>query len=181
MASLSEQFLKAGLTNKKKAKQAEKEKKTQARARRNNQENNIDVTKAIVEQARVEKLIKTNEKNNLNQQRSKNKAIDAQIIQLIQMNKLDKNAGDIPFQFSDQQLKKIYVTQKQQDQLSRGQLAIVILETQKEKTYELVPTKIAEKIKQRKESCILVLNNMTQEPASEDPYADRKIPDDLMW
>jgi uncharacterized protein YaiL (DUF2058 family) len=49
--------------------------------------------------------------------------------------------------------------------------------------YELVRRQIAEKIAQRDATCILVQNAGSTETAAaeDDPYADFKIPDDLMW
>ncbi|MDG2036322.1 MAG: DUF2058 family protein [Pseudomonadales bacterium] len=44
---------------------------------------------------------------------------------------------------------------------------------------------MAEKIKQRDESYVVMLNESnssgTNEAVEDDPYADFKIPDDLMW
>ncbi|MDH5217795.1 MAG: DUF2058 domain-containing protein, partial [Gammaproteobacteria bacterium] len=48
--------------------------------------------------------------------------------------------------------------------------------------YELVPTAVAEKIKQRDEQYIITTGNRDEaEPDENDPYADFQIPDDLMW
>jgi hypothetical protein len=49
-------------------------------------------------------------------------------------------------------------------------------------SYELVPMVVADKIRQRDESYVIV----SQQPQAsvdeaDDPYADYKIPDDLMW
>ena len=68
-----------------------------------------------------------------------------------------------------------------QNQLGKGQIAIVKLG----ELYELVPTAVAEKIKQRDESLVVMLTENTGVNANQededDPYADFKIPDDLMW
>ena len=48
--------------------------------------------------------------------------------------------------------------------------------------YELVPTVVAEKIRQREESAVLLLNERGNNAVDEDdPYKDFPIPDDLMW
>ena len=62
--------------------------------------------------------------------------------------------------------------------LARGLLAIVKLDD----NYELVPAAVADKIDQR-DATYLVLRNQPQDGVEdeEDPYADYKIPDDLMW
>jgi uncharacterized protein YaiL (DUF2058 family) len=65
--------------------------------------------------------------------------------------------------------------------LGKGQIAIVKLG----ELYELVPTAVAEKIKQRDEGLVVMLSEntsvSTDQVDEDDPYADFKIPDDLMW
>ena len=46
--------------------------------------------------------------------------------------------------------------------------------------FELVPPAIAEKIRQRNPSLVIDLPE-EKAPAEDDPYADFKVPDDLMW
>ena len=89
------------------------------------------------------------------------------------------------YQFVDgKKIKKLYVNNKLQDQLTKGQIAIVKLSVGSEgDRYELVPANVAAKIKQRDESRVLVLHDKAASSAVEedDPYADYPIPDDLMW
>ena len=48
--------------------------------------------------------------------------------------------------------------------------------------YELLPAVAAEKIMQRDDAVIVLLNsNDKPEVDEDDPYADYQIPDDLMW
>ena len=97
------------------------------------------------------------------------------------MNKIDRSKGNQAYQFADKnKIKSIYVTEKLQDQLAYGVIALVKLG----EGYELVPKQIAEKIMQRDVACVLVLNTSStngQAVEADDPYADFKIPDDLMW
>ncbi len=46
-----------------------------------------------------------------------------------------------------------------------------------------MPAGVAEKIRQRDESVILLLNTRSaaEQVEEDDPYADFQIPDDLMW
>jgi len=83
------------------------------------------------------------------------------------------------YNFSDNNaVKKIYVNETTLKNISNGKLAIVKYDT----SYELVPAQVAEKIKQRDASFILVLNDKPEnDVAEDDPYADFQIPDDLMW
>ena len=62
--------------------------------------------------------------------------------------------------------------------MERGQIAIVALGD----SFELVPTVVAEKIRQRDEKAVLLLNERgSQDVDEDDPYKDFPIPDDLMW
>lgn len=71
------------------------------------------------------------------------------------------------------------MTEAQFNQLVKGQIAVV----RKGDGYELVPTVVAEKIRTRDESVVVVLNTRVekQETEEDDPYKDYVIPDDLMW
>ena len=66
-----------------------------------------------------------------------------------------------------------------QHQLSRGMLAIA----KRGQDYYVIPSVIAEKIKERNAMYIVSLVDVTELEAVEedDPYADYQIPDDLMW
>ena len=106
------------------------------------------------------------------------KAVRAQIIQLIKLNRVDRNRGEVAYQFSDgKKIKKIYVTAALQDQLIKGQLAVAKLG----ESYELVPTAVAEKLQQRDETVIVLLNTRAATAIDDDdPCSDFQIPDDVL-
>lgn len=176
--SLQDQLLKAGLVDKKKAKAVQKEKRKQAKQVPKGQ-TVIDENKRLAEEARRQKAERSQELNRQQQLEAEKKAILAQIKQLITQHRLDRKGGEVAYQFVDsKKIKKLYLTELQQNQLSRGIIAIVKLNDQ----YELVPTAIAEKIAQRDESFVMLINQKSTEVVEEDdPYADYQIPDDLMW
>lgn len=178
MASLKDQLLKAGIVDSKKAKQIDKEKRKAAKSQPKGHAR-VDETREQVKLAQAQKAERDRELNRQQQAQNEKKAIQAQIIQLIRMNRIERVAGDVAYQFTDgRKIKKIYVTPQLQDELSRGRLAIARLDD----SYELLPAAAARKIMQRDEEAIILLN--TSEPAAvgeEDPYAEYKIPDDLMW
>jgi len=178
MASLQDQLLNAGIVDKDKAKKINKEKRKQARQRPKG-DVVVDESKEQAKRALAEKAERDRQTNKLQQAEADRKAIHAQVIQLINSNTISRDGGEIAYQFTDaKKIKKVYVTAQLQNQLSRGQLAIAKLGGE----YALVPSKIAQKIKQREESIILFLNdNEKPEIEADDPYADYQIPDDLMW
>ncbi|PSV99739.1 DUF2058 domain-containing protein [Photobacterium iliopiscarium] len=169
--SLQEQMLKAGLIDKKKLKKAGKTtKKSRTQAKE---------AKAAVEENRVSQLEKDKALNRQRDEDALQKAFISQVKQLIEMNRLDRNNGDIGYNFTDgTTVKKIYVDKLMQKQLVNGRLAIArYLDG-----YEVIPAAVADKIAMRDQESI-VLNNVVDDSIVDayDPYADFVIPDDLMW
>lgn len=181
--SLQEQLLAAGLVDKKKAKKAAKELKQQDHLQRTGQENAIDAAKEKAAQALREKAARDRELNLKREQEAQAKAIAAQIKQLVQTNRIESAHADIKYQFVDgKKVKSIYVDQAIFDRLSRGQLAIISLEVSGERSYQVIPLQIADKIKQRNEKhFIYIAENTSKALDEDDPYAGYEIPDDLMW
>ena len=177
--SLQEQLLKQGLVDDKKAKQVKQEqrKKTKQQKQKPPQPNE---TAERARAARAEQAERDRQANRERQLEADRKAIAAQIRQLVETHRLGRDSREQPevdYQFVDgKKIKKILVTQVQQDQLARGRIAIARLGER----YELVPANIAEKVRQRDEQTIVLLNTVSAED-EDDPYADYPIPDDLMW
>ncbi|MEH6581517.1 MAG: DUF2058 domain-containing protein [Halioglobus sp.] len=178
MASLQDQLLKAGIVDKKKAKEINKEKRKKAKKQPKGSVQ-LDETKEQAKRALADKVERDREINRQQQATAEQKAVHAQIIQLVNMNRISRQNGDIAYQFSDGKIiKKLYVTAELQSQLIKGKIAISKLG----ESFELVPSAIAEKIRQRDESIIVLQNsNEKSEVDEDDPYADYQIPDDLMW
>ena len=178
MASLQDQLLKAGIVDKKKAKQIKQEQRKEAKGRQKGQVQ-VDENKETAKRALAEKAQRDRELNKAQQAAVEKKAIQAQIIQLIRMNRIDRQQGDVAYQFTDgTKIKKIYITAPLQNDLVKGRIAIARLDD----GYELLPAAAAEKIMQRDAGVIVMLNNNDKAEVDEDdPYADYQIPDDLMW
>ena len=178
MASLQDQLLKAGIVDLKKAKEIKKEKRKQAKQRPKGSVQ-VDETKEQAKRALAERSQHDRDTNRQQQAQADKKAVHAQIIQLINVNRINRQGGEIAYQFSDKRkIKKLYVTASLQGQLIKGQIAIVKLG----ENYELVPAAVAEKIRQRNAAIIVLLNTKESSAVDEDdPYADYQIPDDLMW
>lgn len=172
--SLKDQLMKAGLADAKKARRAEHEKRVQAR------DPQAQTAHDLAQQALAEKAERDRELNRVRDAEQAQRALAAQVRQLIEAHRIERKGGDISYQFTDQRkIKKLYVTSAQQDQLARGQIAIVRLG----EGHELVPTIVAEKIRSRDEHAVVLLNTRTtaSTDGEEDPYAAYQIPDDLMW
>jgi uncharacterized protein YaiL (DUF2058 family) len=178
MASLQDQLLKAGIVDKKKAKNIKKEQRKQAKQQPKGSVQ-VDEAKEAAKRTLAEKVERDRQVNKHLQAEAEKKAIHAQIIQLVSLNRIDRQQGDVAYQFTDQKkIKKIYLTAALQEQLIKGKIAIVKLAEQ----FDLVPAPVAEKIRQRDEGIVVLQNsNDSTEIDENDPYADYQIPDDLMW
>lgn len=169
--SLKDQMLKAGLVSQKKHKKASKSsKKSRDLARE---------VKASVESNKQQQVEKARSLNQMNNEQAQQKAIKAQVKQLVSMNKIDINNGDIKYNFThDNVIKHLYVKEDIRKQLLAGVLAIAETDSQ----YVVIPASVANKIQQRDQQTVVHMQTDTQESVDEDdPYADFVVPDDLMW
>lgn len=178
MSSLQDQLLKAGLVDKKTAKQASKDKRKQQKVAKKSAQPQVDETKLAAEKARAEKAAKDRALNAERDALAQQKAIAAQIKQMVLTNKQSKGDGDIAYNFTfEKKIKKIYVSAAVQAHLIAGRLVIVGLDER----FELVPKIIAEKIQERDPNMVVVAPKQAEPDDADDPYADYQIPDDLMW
>ncbi|MBK4714091.1 MULTISPECIES: DUF2058 domain-containing protein [Tenebrionibacter/Tenebrionicola group] len=175
--TLQEQMLKAGLVSSKKMAKVQKTaKKSRVQAR--------EAREAVEENKKLQ-LERDKQLNEQQKQANLAKEYKAQIKQLIEMNRINISKGDIDFNFTDNNvIKKVVVDKLIQAQLVSGRLAIARLaaDSRGESGYAIIPASVADKIAQRDASYI-VLNSAlsSQEQDEDDPYADFKVPDDLMW
>ncbi len=177
--SLQDQLLKAGLVDTRKVSKANKEKHKQEQMQRKHKIETVDETKVNAQQALQEKAERARQLNFERDEQLRHKAIIAQIKQLIEVSRVSRDRAEIAYNFTDgTKIKKILVTDSMLNQLSNGRLAIVKFDEQ----YSVVPKSVAEKIKLRDDSYVVVSNVLLPTADDEDdPYAEYKIPDDLMW
>lgn len=175
--TLQEQMLKAGLvTSKKMAKVQRTAKKSRVQARE---------AREAVEENKKAQLERDKQLSEQQKQAALSREYKAQVKQLIEMNKIDISKGNIDFNFTDNNfIKKIAVDKLTQAQLISGRLAIARLagDNAGESQYAIIPASVADKIAQRDASSIVLNSALSAEEQDEDdPYADFKVPDDLMW
>lgn len=177
--SLQEQLLKSGLTNEAKAKQVKTEKRKQNKLLRNQGAEAADEVKLGIEEARRKQAERDLELNQLRKQALDQKALDAQIRQFIELNRMEKDGNGEAYRFADGgKIKTVYVSAKNRMALTSGRAGIVKYEN----GYEIVPSEIAVKIQERHAASVLVLNRDSGEnSADSDPYAAYQVPDDLLW
>ncbi|QIU89824.1 DUF2058 domain-containing protein [Yokenella regensburgei] len=175
--TLQEQMLKAGLVSSKKLDKVQRSsKKSRVMARE---------AREAVEANRKAQLERDKQLSEQQKQATLSKEYQAQIKQLIEMNRITLTKPDIGFNFTDGSvIKKLYVDKTTQTQLTKGRLAIARLSTTSgaESEYAIIPAVVASKIAQRDASYIVFGNEPDKDtPDEDDPYADFVVPDDLMW
>ena len=164
--------------NKTQLNKAKKSKSRQQKLKDKQKVEVVDEAALAARQAAAEKAARDRELNRRQKEEAERRAVQAQVRQLIQLNRLPHGDGEVGYNFQDgTAIKKIFVSQQAHDRLARGLLAIARLDDQ----YEVIPAVVAEKILLRDASCI-VSNAVSQlEEGEDDPYADYRVPDDLMW
>ena len=112
-------------------------------------------------------------------QQEEQKELAAQIKQLIELNRLPRDAEGLAYNFTDNnKVKRLYVSEAMRDQIAEGRLAIVKLGQQ----YEVVPAEVARKIQSRDAASVIVFNEQNKTAdVVDDAYAEYQVPDDLIW
>ncbi len=176
-STLFDQLKKTGLIDEKKAKQVKKE-KHQQKKRKKKQNTHESQSQQLAKQAQAEKAAKDRRLNRKKKAAEEQKALSAQVKQLIEENRIAEYQGEVGFNFADgTKVQRLFVTGKIQEQLVRGKAAIVKLDGH----YNLVPREIAIKIRLRDPLSLVFLQTEQDKPVEDDPYAEYQVPDDLMW
>ncbi|QYF94667.1 DUF2058 domain-containing protein [Massilia sp. PAMC28688] len=178
MVSLQEQLLKAGLVDKNKVKQANHDKIKQKKVERRTGTLSVDETRQAALELQRQNAERAREFNAQRDAAARQKAIEAQIAQLVKNNRQDKGKGDVAYNFTHaSKIERIYVSPAVQGHLVAGRLVIVC----QGGSTELVPRVIADKIAERDPSLVVRVNKKSTVVEEDDPYAAFQIPDDLMW
>jgi uncharacterized protein YaiL (DUF2058 family) len=178
MASLRDQFLKSGLIDQKKVRSAVQEKSKQIKVERQTGTQAVDEAQQAALEAQRLKAERARELNAQRDAAARQKAIAAQIIQMVKQSRQSRGKGDIAYNFAHHgKIKRIHVSAEVQGHLVAGRLMIVA----QGETIELVPGNIADKIAERDPSMVVRVHRSSTALAEDDPYAEYKVPDDLMW
>jgi len=174
-----DQLIKAGVVSKQQVQKAKQDKHKKRKQQGNKKDVAVDENKIRVQQAAEKKAERDRLLNKKKEEDARKKAISAEINQLIKTNCILRDEScEIIYNFEhNKKVKRIYVNEEMKQQIIKGNLGIARIEGR----YELVPISIAEKIQQRNESRIVILSDNEEIKDENDPYADYKIPDDLMW
>ena len=179
MVSLQEQLMKAGLVDKKKVNKALQDKSKQHKEELRTGTKAADQSREAVQEQQRKNAERARELNAQRDAAASQKAIMAQVVQMVQQHRQPKGNGEVAYNFTlGSKIDRIYVSDKVQQLLVNARLVIVVLDG----VAELVPRIVADKIAERvPEVVVAVKKAAAGQPAEDDPYADYKIPDDFTW
>ncbi|KAA3630165.1 MAG: DUF2058 domain-containing protein [Proteobacteria bacterium] len=180
--SLREQLLKAGLVDEKKLKAEKRSQHNHRKQKGKSGTASSDSSRRRAEEARRAKAERDRRINRERQLKLEKKAARAQVRELIEGNRFDRQGAEIAYHFVHRgKVKKLYVTAELHRQLVEGRLAVVRLDGR----HEVVTRAIAEKIRERDDTCIMSINDpgaaAKHKETEDDSYAGFEVPDDLMW
>ncbi len=183
MASLQEQLLKAGLTTKQKARQANAEKRRKNKQKRSGAAVDVSLQEKVKQdlaKAKADKLAKDMALNEEKKRQLAAKEQQLRIQQILNHHQLKEVDGDTVYNYTfGSKIKKLMLDAKTHKALVDGRLALCGLD---DTTY-LVTAETAAKVAELDASVVLVQNDkvVSDNIDEDDPYADYQIPDDLMW
>ena len=180
--SLRDQLLKAGLASEKQSKDAERHLRQQERERQQlpkDKRGEASDAERAAQQAQLAKAARDQELNRRKNQQAEERARQAQIEQLVEQNRLPRAQTDEIYNFVDgDKIRRIPADTSVRERLSRGEIAIVRCNGR----YELVPTEIATRIRERDERAVIVCGlPKDSADASDGDYQNFVVPDDLKW
>jgi uncharacterized protein len=171
--SLRDQLLQAGLANERQSKEAERQLRQQQRERqRLPKEKRAAASREqlAAQQAQYAKAARDQELSRQSIQQANKKALQAQIAQLIEQNRLPRTQTDERYNFVDgNKVRHIPADRSVRQRLGRGEIAIV----RRNGGYELVPAETAARIRERDEHAIVECGGAHA--------ATDGVPEDLMW
>ena len=183
MASLQDQLLKAGLTTKQKAKQANTEKRKAKKQKNSGVKLEASLQEKIQQdliKSKADKAAKDSELNALKKSALAEKEKVNRIQQILQHHFIKGTDGELVYNYTfGNKVKKLFVNSKTQKALINGRLALCGLN---DDTF-IVTAETAEKVATIDENVILLQNDKIEDNTTieDDPYAEFQIPDDLMW
>lgn len=180
--SFQDQLLALGLVDKNKVKENKKQhhKKKKKQAKTSAKNRVVDENVLLAQQAEEKKKARARQLNQERDAKLKKREQTAQVKQIVEQNRVEKDDDGIAYRFNvSGKIQRIFVPKEVADKLSDGRLGIVALG----ELFEVVPRPVAEKVASIDPKLNVILNERSgDEPDDpDDPYAEYKIPDDLMW
>lgn len=185
MGSLQDQLLKAGLVSEQKLKESRSDKRkrrSKARGGKPQKPGQDDLAKAYAERARVEQRERDRELNRKREEERQRRERNAQLKQLVMPNSQNDAKAEVQRYFEHKgKIRKIYVTDKQQEDLNAGRLGVAYVRGR----YFLVAAEIVERVAAVSRDAVAFFAPWSEGDRGDgdDDYSDDKfqVPDDLVW
>ncbi|MGB0936735.1 MAG: DUF2058 domain-containing protein [Colwellia sp.] len=183
MASLQDQLLKAGLTTKQKARQANADSRKKNKQKRSGVKHDATLQEQVKQdlaKSKQEKIAKDNALNAEKKQQLAEKEQGLRILQILQHQNIKNVVGENEYNYTyGSKIKKVLIDDVTHRALVNGRLALCGFD---DVTY-IVTSETAAKLATLDDKIILVQNDKVESdtPDEDDPYAGYEIPDDLMW
>lgn len=175
--SLRDQLLQAGLISAKQAREAERQQQQQRQKQVQSHKGGSAGQQAPTRPSQGPKAARDQVLNRQQQEKAKKKALLAQIKQLVEQNRLAPIAGEDSYNFVDgNRIRQIAVNSEVRGPLSRGEIVIV----RHDGRYDLVPSAIAARIRERDESAVVAFSQ-AENSSTDAAYQGFAVPDDLIW
>jgi uncharacterized protein YaiL (DUF2058 family) len=178
---LREQLLKAGLVTEEQVRKAETASQQKGRGRRGRSRSKAPAAAAKGSEAEQAHRRKVERDRALNRERDAElarRSLKAQVRELVLGNARNDPRGDIKHHYVvGGQVRQVYVNAEQHRALADGRLAIAVLYNRS----HVIPVEAARKLERLDPDAVVVVASEEPQPDENDPYADRPVPDDLMW
>lgn len=183
MQSLRDQLLKAGVVDEKKVKKAQasqrQQHKIQQKRRQSGEKPLKTDTQATRERVAAERAAQAEKDRQLNAEREAKRARRAlfgQVRQMVSTNRQNDPKADVNYRFvAGSQIRQVYVTAAQREQLLAGKLAVVDFANRQ----WLVPLEIGQKVRALTDEVPVHIAEATS--ATDEPQAEHAVPDDFTW
>jgi uncharacterized protein YaiL (DUF2058 family) len=142
----------------------------------------VALPSALARQASAQsaKVARDLELNRKQQEKAQKKALAAQVRQLIEQNRVPRGETEERYNFVDGgRVRFISANADIRRRLIAGELVIV----RHERTHEVVPAAIGQRIRERDEQAVISAASAAapSAPPVDDAYKGFEVPDDLMW
>jgi uncharacterized protein len=176
--SLRDQLLAAGLVTAKQAREAERQQQQQRQQLPKHKRESVPEQPRATRPVPSAKVARDQALNRQREEKAERKARQAQIRQLIEQNKLPKLETEEFYNFVDgNRVRRIWADASIRERLRKGEIAIV----RHDGRYELVPSAIAARVRERDERAVIVSGAAPDSTQSDEAYKEFIVPDDLIW
>ena len=175
-----DQFLKLGLVDKKQVNKSKKKQHKKKKQQAGKKEPAVDENALLVQQKNEKKRARDQELNRQREEKLKKREQMGAAKQIVEQNCIQKDKNGVAYRFTDnKKIQRVFVSEEVAEKLAKGVLAIVRIAQE----YEVVPKDAAIKVEKIGIGAFVFIAESSggDDTDPDDPYAEYKVPDDLVW